>query len=134
LDAGHVTNTGRRALAGRLANAGFTSLHAYNAGSGTPLLRIEADKYILFQQYNLFEALYECHPFGRDGGVVGSSGGVGLSLRLCSISASNLWRLEQPARLCGGSLKARRSSEIFASKRSPISRSGGNESHQITRA
>jgi len=44
------------------ANAGFTSLHAYNAASGTPLLRSEAGDYILLQQYNLFEALYES-PF-----------------------------------------------------------------------
>lgn len=44
------------------ANAGFTSLHAYNAASGTPLLRRDVDEFILFQQYSLFEALYES-PF-----------------------------------------------------------------------
>jgi len=43
-------------------NAAFTSLHAYNATRGTPLLRGQAGEYILFQQYSLFEALYES-PF-----------------------------------------------------------------------
>src|SRR5262249_55527673 len=43
-------------------NAGFTSLHAYNAASGTPLLRTKTGEYILLQQYSLFEALYES-PF-----------------------------------------------------------------------
>jgi hypothetical protein len=37
-------------------------LQAYNAASGTPLLRKEAGEYILLQQYSLFEALYES-PF-----------------------------------------------------------------------
>jgi hypothetical protein len=50
------------AFAGGDANAGFTSLHAFNAASGTPLLRAEAGQYILLQQYSLFEALYES-PF-----------------------------------------------------------------------
>jgi hypothetical protein len=43
-------------------NAGFTSLHAYNAASGTPLLRKGAAEYVLLQQYSLFGALYES-PF-----------------------------------------------------------------------
>ncbi len=50
------------AFPGGDANAGFTSLHAYNAASGTPLLRTEGGEYLLFQQYSLFEALYES-PF-----------------------------------------------------------------------
>lgn len=45
------------------ANAGFTSLHAYNAASGTPLLYKGAGEYILLQQYSLFEALYESPIF-----------------------------------------------------------------------
>src|SRR5262249_8351408 len=44
------------------ANSGFTSLHAYNAASGTPLLRKEIGEYVLLHQYSLFEALYES-PF-----------------------------------------------------------------------
>ncbi len=44
------------------ANAGFTSLHDYNAASGTPLLRKKAREYVLLQEYSLFEALYES-PF-----------------------------------------------------------------------
>ena len=43
-------------------NAGFTSLHAYNAATGTPLLRKGPDEYISLQQYSLYEALYEA-PF-----------------------------------------------------------------------
>ena len=43
-------------------NAGFTSLHAYNAARGTPLLRRDAGEFVLLQQYGLFEALYES-PF-----------------------------------------------------------------------
>jgi hypothetical protein len=43
-------------------NAGFTSLHAYNTVSGTPLLRAAVGEYMLLQQYSLFEALYES-PF-----------------------------------------------------------------------
>jgi hypothetical protein len=46
----------------RESNAGFTSLHAYNASNGMPLLCVEAGKYILWHQYSLFEALYES-PF-----------------------------------------------------------------------
>jgi hypothetical protein len=49
-------------FAGGAANAGFTSLHAYNAVAGTPLLRKDAGEYILLQEYSLFEALYES-PF-----------------------------------------------------------------------
>ena len=43
-------------------NEGFTSLHAYNAATGTPLLRGEGGDYIMLQQFALFEALYES-PF-----------------------------------------------------------------------
>ena len=50
------------AFAGGTANAGFSSLHAYNASSGTPLLRKDQDEFVLLQQYSLFEALYES-PF-----------------------------------------------------------------------
>jgi hypothetical protein len=46
----------------RDVNAGFTSLHAYNAAFGTPLLRKGAAEYVLLQQYSLFGALYES-PF-----------------------------------------------------------------------
>ena len=65
--AGLALDTVRRVLdafafAGGDANAGFTSLHSYNAASGTPLLRKEAGEYLLLQQYSLFEALYEL-PF-----------------------------------------------------------------------
>jgi len=65
--AGVAVDTVRRVLdafvfAGGNANAGFSSLHAYNAVSGTPLLRTEASEYLLLQQYSLFEALYES-PF-----------------------------------------------------------------------
>ncbi len=49
-------------FAGGGANAGFTSLHAYNAASGTPLVRKGAGEYVLLQEYGLFEALYES-PF-----------------------------------------------------------------------
>ncbi len=43
-------------------NAEFTSLHAYNALNGTPLLMTDVDEYVLWHQYSLFEAIYES-PF-----------------------------------------------------------------------
>lgn len=43
-------------------NGGFVTLNDYNAVSGSPILVRSKDEYILFQQYGLFEALYEA-PF-----------------------------------------------------------------------
>lgn len=40
------------------ANGSFTALSEYNAINGTPLIR-KGSEYVLFQQYSLFEALYE---------------------------------------------------------------------------
>ncbi len=50
------------ALAPDNHNAGFITLHDYNAVSGTPLLARGMNEYVLLQQYSLFEALYEA-PF-----------------------------------------------------------------------
>ncbi|MBS0234833.1 MAG: SEC-C domain-containing protein [Proteobacteria bacterium] len=44
------------------SNPGFSALNEYNAINGAPLLHTDRDQYILFQQYSLFEALYES-PF-----------------------------------------------------------------------
>lgn len=43
-------------------NEGFSSLQAYNATNGSPIVAVGDDKYVLFQHYSLMEAIYES-PF-----------------------------------------------------------------------
>jgi hypothetical protein len=43
-------------------NQGFRALHEFNAISGAPLIQTAEGEYLLFDAYNLFEALYEA-PF-----------------------------------------------------------------------
>jgi hypothetical protein len=50
------------ALAPGERNQGFRFLHDFNAANATPLLRRDAETYLLFQEYSLAEALYES-PF-----------------------------------------------------------------------
>lgn len=43
-------------------NSGFRAINDFNAANASPLLRLNSDEFILFQTYNLVEALYEV-PF-----------------------------------------------------------------------
>ena len=49
-------------LAAGEKNQGFRFLHDFNAANATPLLRRDAQTYLLFQEYSLAEALYDS-PF-----------------------------------------------------------------------
>jgi hypothetical protein len=49
-------------LASGEKNQGFRFLHDFNAANATPLLRRDAQTYLLFQEYSLAEALYDS-PF-----------------------------------------------------------------------